>query len=385
MGMKLTQEEFVRRVYEKYGDEYTVLGQYINAQTDILIRHNTCGQEFNVCANSFIKGSTKCLCTRIKKNLVGKRFGRLIVLEEIPERQGGKRILWKCLCDCGNEVNVSGINLTSGHTTSCGCYALEKKKETRIDLTGKTFGLLTVLGRDYNYISPNGKQNTKWLCSCECGNVISVVRTGLINGTTKSCGCIKGKLTSERCLKDLTGKIFGELTVIKMHNKRQTYDNGHPHVMWECQCNCGNKTIVSGHNLKNGHVQSCGCTHSKNEKSIGKILQNIETITFKSQYRFKDCRDKKPLPFDFGIFYCNSLLCCIEYDGEGHSKPIPRGDMDEQQSKLELGKIQYHDSIKTTYCRSHNIPLLRISYLEKDKLEELIINFINNLIINKAS
>lgn len=385
MGRKLTQEEFVQKVYEKYGNEYTVLGEYVHSQKEILIRHNICGKEFFATGNAFLHDKAKCPCLKKTLCLVGQRFGRLTVLEEVPERRKNGTVMWKCLCDCGTIKNVSSGNLTSGHTTSCGCYASEKKKETRVDLTGKKFGLLTVLKRDDNYISPSGHQNTKWLCQCECGNIVSICRTGLTSGEAKSCGCLKSKLTSERCLKDLTGETFGNLTVIKIHNKRQIHKNARPSVLWECQCSCGNYTIVSGSNLKTGHVQSCGCVNSKNEKSIGEILRSIQNITFKPQYRFKDCKDKKSLPFDFGIFYNKSLLCCIEYDGEGHFKPIPRGDMDITQAELELKKIQYHDLIKTKYCKSHNIPLLRISYLEKDKLEELIFDFINNLINNKVS
>lgn len=55
-----------------------------------------------------------------KKDLTGKRFGCLTVLEELSERSN-KRIVWKCKCACGNTVSVKGIYLTTGQTTSCGC------------------------------------------------------------------------------------------------------------------------------------------------------------------------------------------------------------------------------------------------------------------------
>jgi len=43
-----THEEFIQEVYDLVGNEYTVLGKYINATTKILIRHNTCGHEYVV-------------------------------------------------------------------------------------------------------------------------------------------------------------------------------------------------------------------------------------------------------------------------------------------------------------------------------------------------
>lgn len=384
MGRKLTQEEFVEKIQQKYGDEYAVLGEYTHSQKEILFKHNVCGREFFARPNALLRDRSKCFCTKKKLQLEGQKFGKLTVLEQVLEKQDGK-IFWKCRCDCGKIKNIYGAYLINGHTTSCGCYRSEKLKETRVDLTGKKFGLLTVLKRDANYVSPSGHNNTKWLCQCDCGNMVSLMRSALTEGKSKSCGCLKSKLTSERCLIDLAGKVFGNLTVLRRHDKKQLYEKGGSSVMWECQCSCGNHTIVSGSNLRTGHVQSCGCTHSKKEKAIGEILNNITNIAFKPQYRFKDCKDKKPLPFDFGIFYKDSLLCCIEYDGEGHYKPIPRGGMDDAQAKLEFAKVQYHDLLKTEYCDSHNIPLLRISYLEKEKLEEIIFSFINNLINSQTS
>lgn len=59
----------------------------------------------------------------IKKDLTGKRFGKLKVLCEYSERAKDKHnsYQWVCQCDCGNEVIVIASYLTSGHKTSCGC------------------------------------------------------------------------------------------------------------------------------------------------------------------------------------------------------------------------------------------------------------------------
>jgi len=63
-----------------------------------------------------------------KIDLTGRRFGRLVVLYECDERKNGK-VVWHCRCDCENEVNVRSGDLTSGHTTSCGCYNRERVVE----------------------------------------------------------------------------------------------------------------------------------------------------------------------------------------------------------------------------------------------------------------
>ena len=58
-------------------------------------------------------------------DLTGMRFGRLKVLRKDGHSGSGK-IVWKCLCDCGNQVTVIGSNLRKGTTQSCGCYCRER-------------------------------------------------------------------------------------------------------------------------------------------------------------------------------------------------------------------------------------------------------------------
>ena len=60
------------------------------------------------------------------------------------------------------------------------------------NLTGKRFGRLTVVRRDF----PKGKTGTFWLCSCDCGNMKSVSASNLHSGWTKSCGCYKAETSA---------------------------------------------------------------------------------------------------------------------------------------------------------------------------------------------
>lgn len=55
------------------------------------------------------------------RNLAGRRFGRLLVLEEDPVRSRSGHVRWACRCDCGKITVVDGTNLTTNHTSSCGC------------------------------------------------------------------------------------------------------------------------------------------------------------------------------------------------------------------------------------------------------------------------
>ena len=67
-----------------------------------------------------------------KKELTGKRFGKLTVIRETGKKNGA--YMWECICDCGNNINVRGHELTRGHTKSCGC--LKKERITEIYKNG---------------------------------------------------------------------------------------------------------------------------------------------------------------------------------------------------------------------------------------------------------
>lgn len=54
----------------------------------------------------------------------GQRFGRLRVVEQAG-RNALRKVLWKCVCDCGNETIVVAGSLVTGNTASCGCFLQE--------------------------------------------------------------------------------------------------------------------------------------------------------------------------------------------------------------------------------------------------------------------
>ena len=69
-------------------------------------------------------------------NIIGQRFGRLVVLENTNQKAHGSTV-HKCVCDCGNIILVPNSYLTGGHTKSCGCLSREThtthgKSDTRL-------------------------------------------------------------------------------------------------------------------------------------------------------------------------------------------------------------------------------------------------------------
>lgn len=86
-----------------------------------------CGGE-KIVSTTLLKRNiiTNCGC-KTKNKLVGKRFGRLIVIENSGKQKElkGNDVIWKCKCDCGNTTYASTGNLKSGRVVSCGCYSRE--------------------------------------------------------------------------------------------------------------------------------------------------------------------------------------------------------------------------------------------------------------------
>lgn len=87
-----------------------------------------CGNIKDIASTSLIKGTAiSCGCMRKelrKENFIGKKFGRLTVLEQAPNgytKSGDPYSVWKCVCDCGNIKYARGCALKNGHVKSCGC------------------------------------------------------------------------------------------------------------------------------------------------------------------------------------------------------------------------------------------------------------------------
>ena len=64
----------------------------------------------------------------------------------------------------------------------------------------------------------------------------------------------------------------------------------------------------------------------------------------------------------------------VEYDGEGHTKPIDFAGRGEDWALSHLEDVRKRDKIKTDYCKNNNIHLLRISHLEIDNIEKILDN-----------
>lgn len=224
----------------------------------------------------------------------------------------------------------------------------------KIDLTNQKFNLLLVL-QDSGKRSASG--SILWECKCDCGNISFATGTDLKNGHKKSCGCLQKQQAQKighKNLIDLTGQIFGQLTVLNQESSQKT-PNGSLKTMWKCQCKCGNEVIVAGQSLRNSNTTSCGCIKSRGEQKISEMLTKAN-IPFTKEYIFEDF---KPYRYDF--FVENKYV--IEYDGKQHFEDFSWGD-----NEYRAEDIQKRDLLKNQYCWRRNIPIIRIPYTRYNEL-----------------
>lgn len=134
----------------------------------------SCGVEKDILRSSLIHGeSTSCGHTRLKRDLTGQTFGELTALRHLGYG------IWECQCSCGNIIQVRGFDLEHHNIISCGHNKTKLK-----DMIGKKYGEWTVLG-----LSDKKRYLT---CRCECGTVKDVAAYSLISGKSTNCGCKRG-------------------------------------------------------------------------------------------------------------------------------------------------------------------------------------------------
>lgn len=171
------------------------------------------------------------------------------------------------------------------------------------NLVGKKFTRLLVLEK----IEKESKKHTSWLCLCDCGKQVSVNGSNLkAKNGIKSCGCLRSELRKQSG-KDYAGFKFGRLTIL--HRDWSKRKDHNPH--WECECDCGEKTIVSISNLKKGQIVSCGCFALEKSKERAKNLntkKDGESALNSVIYSYKYNADIRDLEFNLTNEQVSSLI-----------------------------------------------------------------------------
>lgn len=220
-----------------------------------------CGNEIYVITSQLLRNAKhSCGCKNRnyineEKDLTGLHFGQLTVISRIRGHHNTSR--WLCRCECGNICERQAANLLNGRAKTCGQHWRTIPTEK---LLHKRFGYLTVIKR-----SDDPKHRSIWYCLCDCGNIIKLTTSDLLNGHNRSCGKCRYRFISQ--MKPLIGKRFHYLTV---KNIIQTSKNQYRYL---CQCDCGEFTLASRFQLTSDSKKDCGCGLGITPRAISRAQQ----------------------------------------------------------------------------------------------------------------
>ncbi|TVY07348.1 hypothetical protein [Paenibacillus cremeus] len=236
----------------------------------------------------------------------------------------------------------------------------------KIDLTGRTFGLLKVVERTNQRTRPKNGE-VLYRCVCACGkDDIYLPKSRLENRNERknmrSCGCQpQEKISTAQESNDLTGKVFGSLTALfivegKTNKKNEKY--------WHCKCSCGKYKDVTTHNLKAKKVTSCGCAREKEVEltMLGKRFGRYTVMRFsrKENGHFHwmcqcDCGSDEREVFETNLLNNTSQSCgCLarELSSERRKEDLT-GEVFHRLKVIQRGKmIKSGDQYVSTWlCR----------------------------------
>lgn len=309
--------------------------------------------------------------TDVFKNELFNKNPNILILGEYIDAHTS--ILCKCLVDGHEWAPTPNDLLTGKGCPVCGRLSSNQKKTK----TNEQFLYdLSLVSTTITPIEPyiNAKEKI-WVRCNTCGHEWQVEPDGLLQG--RGCPeCAKNN-SHDRQAKS-NEQFLQELAEINpMLTPLEPYYNDHTKILVRCEIH-DYTWFVAPNKILHRQTGCPKCNLSSNEEKIIDILEDLE-YSIEAQKRFDDCRDKYSLPFDI---YVKELNLLIEYDGEGHYYPIPRGDMSKEEAEERLLIVQKHDSIKTQYCKENNIPLIRIPYWENKNLYDFLIEQIKQYKIN---
>lgn len=377
---KKTTEEFKKEVYALVGDEYDVLGEYINAQTKTLFRHNICGFEYENTPNSFLSGHRcpKCAILKSKNRVIKPKVPT--EKDELKRLQAEKEFKQKVFDSVGDKYSVIGKfkNYSSKvkmRHNECG-YEYEPiansflaghhcpKCAGNIRKTTEDFKreVYELVGDEYDVLGKYINTNTKILMKHNvCGNSYGVKPSNFKSGNRCPYCFGKHKKTHDEFVKEVYDLVGDEYDV------KNKYKNVKSKVLMRHNT-CGNEYWVKASHFLEGS-RCPHCIESRGEKLIGNFLTQ-KGIQFAKQYKIDDCKYKKQLPFDFAVFYPNrELAFLIEFQGKQHY-------LDVEIFADEWIDVFHRDMIKRKYCFDNAIPLLTFTFWElkkgilKQELEE---------------
>lgn len=287
-----------------------------------------------------------------------------------------KKVWWKCSIVDDHEWEARPNDRAQGHNCPC-CRGLKAVKSNCLATTQPELAKQWHPTKNGN-LTPNdvvSLSNKRFWWKCPISNDHeweTSIAHRVAHARNCPC-CCHQKTVKSNCLNTTHPELAKQWHSIK--NGKLTPNDvvaGSKKKVW-WKCIKGHEWIADcSHRSYNNGTGCPICKESKGEKKIAKILVQ-KSIQFKRQYRFKSCKLKAMLPFDFIVWH-NKKVYAIEYQGRQHYEPSTFGSKKKDPKEL-LKIIQNRDAAKSEWAKENNIQLLIVPYWEKD-----IENMINKLL-----
>lgn len=216
------------------------------------------------------------------------------------------------------------------------------------------------------YINTKTK-NLKVICGL-CGRIFitSLASIMVSDGACSLCGIRKSSGHNKLSKEEVEYRINSVNDNVLL-NPEDYLDNSTINLKIRCG-ECGETFVTSLRNYEYDNKIRCdSCTRKISSlERFGISVFSKYKINYIYNHRFEDCRDMRPLPFDF---YLPDYNMCVEFDGQHHFEP--------KWGEERFKKTLLHDGMKNNYCRWNNIKLLRIPYWDGNNIEDILVKELN--------
>lgn len=281
-------------------------------------------------------------------------------IEVIGDYVNNKEKILVKFINCGHEEYKIPTKLLAGH----GCSKCKGKRISQSKTCSKQKFIEKLSKNGIDYIDFTGEYNgTKKkikVVNKNCGHKYEAVASNILQGS--GCPICHGMKDTEKFIEQINQKYPNEYVIIGEYVNNR--------VPIKVKHKCGYEWSVIPKDLMRD-IRCPKCIMSKGELFISNYLE-VHNINYVPQYKFKDCKDKLSLPFDFMV-EVDGEKRLIEFDGSQHY-----GDT---RSIFRIENIKLHDAIKDKFCNENKIKLLRIPYWWIRN--ERIIKELDKFILNK--
>lgn len=358
----------IQMILDKETDGVKIISQQYHNSSEKLQFRCSCGNLFEMDNGQFVSGKRYCnFCAKSKRydgrtdyNALIKekcdKSGYILITNQINRNSDKVEYICERHKDYGVQFTTPHRMLNQDQGCRyCGIESRGIKHRIPIE---NIKALLD--NKDFEYVNHdyvrygNGSRKVRIHCLCNFHRDRGVQYLDYGNLKKNKVGCIycKGQGRTKESLQLEFDNANKNITILEFSD--------YTDITVKCDL-CGYVWDTKGVSINSGH--GCPrCNMSNYEKRVERVLRgnNIEYIP---QYKFNDCRDILPLPFDFYLPKYNIL---IEVDGQGHYKPINFNGSSNDSALKSYETTIAHDKIKTKYSVDNNINLIRIPYYDLD-------------------